>query len=79
MDGFGCHGCVVIKRLSDAAFQIVDTEPGGGRDGNHVSEAEVILRSHVVRQQIRELCRREKGEMVRNQTKQKDLCQLLSC
>lgn len=38
-----CPFCVLIKRLSDTAFQMVDAEPGGGRDGDHVSEHEVVF------------------------------------
>lgn len=39
---------------------MVDTEPGGSRDGNHVSERHIALWYHVIRQEITELCRKGK-------------------
>lgn len=59
MDGFSRHFRIFIKRFSDAAFQMFYTKPSGGRDGKHVSEGQIVLRDHVIRQQIRELCRKE--------------------
>lgn len=61
-----CHCCVLIKRLSDTAFQRVDAEPGVGRDGDHVSEREVVFGYHVLRQQIGELCRTGRNALVLN-------------
>ncbi len=58
MDGFSCYFCILIKRISDATFQMFDPKPSNGRDGNHVSEGHVALRYHVIGQQIRELCRK---------------------
>lgn len=59
-----CHFCILIKRLSDTAFQMVDAEPGGGRDGDHVSEREVVFGYHVLGQQSGELCRTGRNTLV---------------
>lgn len=59
-----CHFCILIKRLSDTAFQMVDAEPGGGRDGDHVSEREVVFGYHVLGQQTGELCRTGRNTLV---------------
>lgn len=57
VDGPVRRFCVLVERFSDTGFQMVDAEPGGGRDGDDVSERELVLRCHVLGQQTGELCR----------------------
>lgn len=59
-----CPFCILIERLSDTAFQMVDAEAGGSRDGDHVSEHEVVFGYHVLRQQTGELCRAGRNALV---------------
>lgn len=58
--------CILTKRLSDTAFQMIDAEAGGSGDGDHVSEREVASGYHVLGQQTGELCREGRKELVLN-------------
>lgn len=60
MSGFNFQGCVFIEGLSNAALQVADAKPGDCRNGNHVSEGQIVLWYHIFRQQIRELCTGER-------------------
>lgn len=62
MSGFNFQGCVFIEGLSNAALQVADAKPGDCRNGNHVSEGQIVLWYHIFRQQIRELCTGERKE-----------------
>lgn len=62
--GLVCHFCILIKRLSDTAFQKLDAETGGSRDGDHVSEHKVVFGYQVLGQQPGELCRAGRNPLV---------------
>lgn len=59
-----CPFRILIERLSDTAFQMIDAEAGGSGDGDHVSEREVAFGCRVLGQQTGELCRAGRNALV---------------